>query len=243
MRKSKILSFFAIVFTVVTLVSMMWPLAVYADGESYTVIFDANGGVCDTESMDTGADGTLESLPAATREGYEFAGWYTDIEGGEYVFENHIYDIDTTLFAHWDYVTVPFVESPTEAQIITAKVGETVSFSISQKYADDIRWFVNRNDGGDPSELEEDFYTTVTIENIPESYEGYVFFCELTNEMGTTLSPSFTIDLEGVEIEYKTETPEPEDGLNVGAIIAIIVVAAIIITAVVTVIVIKKKKK
>ena len=43
----------------------------------FAVTFNANGGSCDTVSMETGADGKLASLPDATRDRYTFGGWYT----------------------------------------------------------------------------------------------------------------------------------------------------------------------
>ena len=54
--------------------------------ESFTVIFDANGGTVSPTSGATGAGGKLSGLPASpTRDGYEFDGWFTAAEGGEQV--------------------------------------------------------------------------------------------------------------------------------------------------------------
>jgi len=68
----------------------------------YTVTFDANGGVCDTEHMV--CDGKPAVLPAVSCEGKSFIGWYTSPSGGE--FAGNIGDAYTpsdniTLFAHW----------------------------------------------------------------------------------------------------------------------------------------------
>lgn len=43
----------------------------------YTVTFDAEGGTADVQSEETNTSGKLDSLPKATREGYDFQGWYT----------------------------------------------------------------------------------------------------------------------------------------------------------------------
>ena len=68
-----------------------------------TVTFDANGGTCDTKSIKVTKGETYGELPVATREGYDFAGWFTKKEEGKAVTEltkmnaskNH------TLYAHW----------------------------------------------------------------------------------------------------------------------------------------------
>jgi len=43
------------------------------------------------------------SLPTPTREGYTFAGWYTELEGGTQITSDTIFNAtsDQTLYAHW----------------------------------------------------------------------------------------------------------------------------------------------
>ena len=69
--------------------------------EACTVTFDANGGSCSTESMETEADGKLSSLPTATRDGYTLDGWYTQADGGEKITTSYVFSQDTTVYAHW----------------------------------------------------------------------------------------------------------------------------------------------
>ena len=66
-----------------------------------TVNFDANGGSCSTASKKTDVVGKIDSLPEATRDGYEFAGWYTAKEGGERVTDSARFFQDTTVYAIW----------------------------------------------------------------------------------------------------------------------------------------------
>ena len=68
------------------------------------VAFDANGGTTDAESMKT-VEGKLESLPAATRTGYKFLGWFTAAEGGEKITTDTVFDEDATVYAHWEEMT------------------------------------------------------------------------------------------------------------------------------------------
>lgn len=66
----------------------------------YTITFDANGGVCDTQSMKTTSSEKLTALPIPEREGYAFDGWYYD---GTRINENSTIpkNKDLTFTAHW----------------------------------------------------------------------------------------------------------------------------------------------
>ena len=72
---------------------------------TYTVTFDANGGTLNKgshSSIKPEADGTVDYLAAATREGYTFDGWYTEADGGEKVYTYvTVFTADTTVYAHW----------------------------------------------------------------------------------------------------------------------------------------------
>lgn len=62
-----------------------------------TVTFDGNGGTASTDKAD-GVTGTAITA-TATRDGYDFIGWYTAAYGGEKV--TAIPSSNTTLYAHW----------------------------------------------------------------------------------------------------------------------------------------------
>lgn len=73
--------------------------------QNYTVSFDANGGnmMTDSTSKEVTYGSTYGTLPAATRIGYDFAGWYTAKEDGTAIIADNTVNItgDTTLYAHW----------------------------------------------------------------------------------------------------------------------------------------------
>lgn len=69
--------------------------------QKYTITFNANGGKCDLNEMETDTHGKLTDLPAATREGYGFKGWFMGADDGEKVTEETIFDKDTTIYAQW----------------------------------------------------------------------------------------------------------------------------------------------
>ena len=68
---------------------------------TFTITFDANGGVCDTNSADTNAEGKLTNLPTPTRDGYTFDGWFTEATGGEKVTTSTTFSENATLYAQW----------------------------------------------------------------------------------------------------------------------------------------------
>lgn len=73
--------------------------------QSYTVSFDANGGnmMTDSTSKKVTYGSTYGTLLAATRIGYDFAGWYTEKEDGTAIAADNTVNIteDITLYAHW----------------------------------------------------------------------------------------------------------------------------------------------
>lgn len=75
--------------------------------ETFTVTFQANGGNCVTKTMQVLLNEKYGSLPIATRIGYKFDGWYTDINGGTKVTEQTVFSEKNavTLYAHWTLIT------------------------------------------------------------------------------------------------------------------------------------------
>ena len=73
-------------------------------GVPCTVTFDANGGVCDTSTLQY--DGTSLTLPTATREGYILTGWFEAPTGGTAVADPYRPSGDITLYAQWEDATV-----------------------------------------------------------------------------------------------------------------------------------------
>ena len=73
----------------------------------YTITFDANGGDTLQSAVITGPAGSTITLPLASREGYNFLGWYN----GEAKFEETAMpEANLTLVAKWEEIVVPVVE-------------------------------------------------------------------------------------------------------------------------------------
>ena len=78
-------------------------LTVQWTAPTYTVTLHANGGSVSLDSVTTGADGKLASLPTPTRSSYSFNGWYTEKNGGTKVTTDTVFSANTTVYAHWTY--------------------------------------------------------------------------------------------------------------------------------------------
>ena len=68
-----------------------------------TLHLDPNGGSVSEETVDIKAGGSYGLLPSAHRDGYIFAGWFTDPEKGEQIISSDmlISEEEHTLYAHW----------------------------------------------------------------------------------------------------------------------------------------------
>lgn len=68
------------------------------------VTFDGAGGTASVAAMRTGLDGKLATLPTATRDNYELAGWF--LADGTQVTTETVFTADTTVTARWTANTV-----------------------------------------------------------------------------------------------------------------------------------------
>ena len=127
-----------------------------------TVTFDPNGGTLAeadrTRSLMTGE--TYGALPVPSYEGYDFAGWYTEQNGGTKIESDTTVTVagTQTLYAHWtehEYtVTVVKIGKPEWGSVtpmsIKAKAGETVTLTATPTTGNQfLEWvFLNKPEGG-----------------------------------------------------------------------------------------------
>lgn len=80
-------------------------------GASYTITFDANGGILAegvVNTRTTGTDGKLAGVVSApVMDGYTFVGWFTATNGGEQVTTSYVFTADATVYAQWTQNTTP----------------------------------------------------------------------------------------------------------------------------------------
>ena len=127
-----------------------------------TVTFDPNGGTLAeadrTRSLMTGE--TYGALPVPSYEGYDFAGWYTEQNGGTKIESDTTVTVagTQTLYAHWtehEYtVTVVKIGMPewgsATPMSTKAKAGETVTLTATPTTGNQfLEWvFLNKPEGG-----------------------------------------------------------------------------------------------
>ena len=71
---------------------------------SYTLNFDANGGICEIESREIANSTPIGPLPTPTKQHYKFAGWF--LSDGTRVTDETVFStgLDQTVIAHWTNV-------------------------------------------------------------------------------------------------------------------------------------------
>ena len=127
-----------------------------------TVTFDPNGGTLaeadKTRSLTTGEP--YGTLPVPSYEGYDFAGWYTEQNGGTKIESDTTVTVfgTQTLYAHWtehEYtVTVVKIGMPEWGSVTPmstkAKAGETVTLTATPTTGNQfLEWvFLNKPEGG-----------------------------------------------------------------------------------------------
>lgn len=88
------------VFTSDATIYAQWAVAIYS------ITFDLNGGIWNGTTAnpggDTDEDGKISGpLPTPTRDGYTFAGWFTDPTGGTQVTADTVFTANATVYARW----------------------------------------------------------------------------------------------------------------------------------------------
>ena len=96
----------------------------------YTLSFDANGGSSNPSDKQVAFDSAYGELPTSGRDYYDFAGWYTSLDGGTKVSADTIMAGDTVLYAHWNiHPTSDWVlasDMPSGAKVIETKYTYTL---------------------------------------------------------------------------------------------------------------------
>lgn len=89
-------------------------LTLYAQWElaEYTVALDPNHGTLAEETITVTYSKEYGALPTPIREGYDFSGWFTELDGGHEITEKTIVSLteNHTLYAHWDS-NIPYISS------------------------------------------------------------------------------------------------------------------------------------
>lgn len=141
--------------TATTSVGTNPPTTLYAHwiGKKYTVTLDANGGTVSMASRTATYGSEYPALPAPTREGYTFDGWYTQKTGGTKVDEDTTVTTaaNHTLYAHW-HLTPALAPYDVKLEMdATGVYGERiyhhVSYSSYDNHTKETTWFACDENG------------------------------------------------------------------------------------------------
>ena len=94
----------------------------------YTVTWNANGGTVTTASSNIDENSTVGDLQTPTRDGYEFAGWFTAATNGTQITSSQTVTANVTYFAQWNPVT----DAAWAAEGYGVKVGSTYYTSLAE---------------------------------------------------------------------------------------------------------------
>ena len=100
--------------------------------EKHTVTFDANGANVTIPNKEVIKGQMYGDLPTPAREGYTFAGWFTDATAGTQVTASTIVELtaDQTLYAHW--TQNPVVEPEKTASEKVSMVKEAIEAAVNK---------------------------------------------------------------------------------------------------------------
>ena len=122
---------------------------------TYTVTFDANGGECNTKTIELINNVKYGTLPVPIRSEYKFDGWYTEKNGGKKITASSIFNESKsiTLYAKWIEVTyrVTFDSNggSTIKDVLVVKNGNTYGElpTPTRKNYDFLGWYTTKLSG------------------------------------------------------------------------------------------------
>lgn len=102
-----------------------------------TIYFNANGGSCETESLETDENGKLSKLPTATYSNYVFMGWFLNSSDTTPVTLETTYSESKTLIAKWASKTHEY-EIATNGEGLASITGKTNSEGLTYSLGENI---------------------------------------------------------------------------------------------------------
>ena len=113
----------------------------------HTVTFNPNGGDVDPTTIQVIEGGKIKNLPTATRDGMNFRGWFTEINGGTQVTSNTKITEDVTLYAHW-YSNVNVIYDANTGKFDNDETTRTIKYEYGSAPVTKYSHTPNINDSG-----------------------------------------------------------------------------------------------
>ena len=186
-------------------------------GLPYTVSFNTNGGTCSITTMDARVGTKLGTLPAAAKDNYTFAGWYTsaDEDEGTKITADYIQNNNSnlTVYAHWtaNPYTIKFSANGgvCDTEEMTGTVDKPIGIlpQAARDYYIFDGWFTTLDDSG--TEITES-YTQSTVSEITVYAHWipmtYVMTFNANGGSCDELTRTFTVDTEIGELPVPTRS-------------------------------------
>lgn len=109
-----------------------------ASAATYAIAFDANGGTPTPAAISRDSGTPYGALPAVTRDGYLFEGWFTAPSGGTQASDTTLAMGDATLYAHWTAGAPSLGEALGVTDLILATGGDAAWFAQSTDAHDGV---------------------------------------------------------------------------------------------------------
>ena len=96
-----------------------------------------------------------------------------------------------------DDTGLPVVTSPTVPGQVSGEVGQWVTFTVAAQDGQAYQWYLDRQDGQGPQPLAGATGTSFSAQPLGADWSGYAYYCKVTNQLGSTMSPAFVLVVEG----------------------------------------------
>lgn len=89
--------------------------------DSHQITFNGNGGSPAETILSTDESGVISTFPDVKRDGFNLSGWFLG-DGTTQIYPGHVFDSNTTVYAHWVEMPDPDPKPKPKPQVITVDV-------------------------------------------------------------------------------------------------------------------------
>lgn len=143
--------------------------SIKVNARKYTVTFDYKDETGETDSIEKEEGSKFDTLPTRERDGYTFAGWWTEEEGGEEFTTDTEITSTITLYAHWE----------AEAPKLVCKAAEELHAEPCTT-GGSCNGLTSSNIKG--ATISDGIITYGTIPNSKAPKPGYAYDCDVNND-------------------------------------------------------------
>ena len=87
-----------------------------------------------------------------------------------------------------------------------------MTFTVAAQDGQAYQWYLDRQDGQGPQPLAGATATSFSAQPLGADWSGYAYYCKVTNQLGSTMSPAFVLVVEGAAPAGAAPAGEASDG-------------------------------